>query len=132
MNFYRPSCPSRMLLAQALKAKSLVVRFVAMKQIRTLFRKRLIDFSRWCTILLVQQLCDSHAKIANTALSILIETTEDTDCLHSLINKKPYQFLQGMDNGHTLLIKFLSVTEGFKYVSLINSFIKLNFTCFFT
>lgn len=106
-----------MLLAQVIKAKSLVVRFIAIKQIRTLFINRLSDFSQWCTVLLVQQLGDSHIKISRTALSILIETTEDDECLRSLIAKKPYNFLQDIPNGNSLLVRLLSVPEGFSYVS---------------
>ena len=126
-----------MLLASALKAKSLVVRFVVMRQIGVLFKKGLPDFSQWCIVLLVQQLGDSNSKIASTALSILHECAEDPECLESIIARKPYELLNQVDSGHTLLVRLLSTTAGFRYVCnsvfsvmSLNSLLQLSTTPF--
>lgn len=106
-----------MLLGSLLKSKSLVVRFLAMRQMGTLYKKGINDFSDWCIILLVQQLADGDKKIANTALNMLNDCAEDNACLQSIISQKPYNVLSSLDNGNSLLLKMLSLTTGFKYVS---------------
>ena len=106
-----------MLLAKSLNADSVIVKYVAIRQIEALFG-RVPDFSDWCVQLLVQKLKDPDTKVSSTAVRILTEATEDYQCTESMIAKKPYDALRCDPAGKKLLMRFLSRPSGFEYVPI--------------
>lgn len=115
---YNISGPSRLLLAQSLHAKSKLVRYLATRQMLHLYRSHVSDFSDWGVKLLVNQLSDEDTLVSGVALNILDEATDDNACLDSVITKKPYEALEKMGRqGKDLLLRFLSRTGGYRYLS---------------
>eukprot|EP01094_Clydonella_sp_ATCC50884_P020972 TRINITY_DN4492_c0_g1_i1.p1 TRINITY_DN4492_c0_g1~~TRINITY_DN4492_c0_g1_i1.p1 ORF type:complete len:1201 (+),score=424.78 TRINITY_DN4492_c0_g1_i1:147-3605(+) len=123
---YNIAGPSRILLAKSLLAKSKVVRYLAAKQMRVLLRANVSGFHEWGVHLLVKQLADTDSKVALVALSVLDEAADDSACLDSIIKKGCFEQLVNFpemsevkhpEKGNNLLMRFLSRSSGFKYLS---------------
>ncbi|EFA85309.1 cytosolic regulator of adenylyl cyclase [Heterostelium album PN500] len=86
---------------------------------RFLFRAGVQDFCHWGVDFLVQQLNDADNKVAILALNVLDEACDDPDCFETLINLKPPLLKLGKP-GKSLLLRFLSRTNGLNYLKEIN------------
>ena len=106
-----------MLLATCLKARSLVTRFLVIKQMTALYRRKLVDdFHDWCVPLLVEQLSYSEGKVALVALDLLRECSKQKECMEAIIKTHCYEPLSQLEAGKDLLFGFLSKPSGFHYV----------------
>jgi len=113
---YNQASDSRVILSKALTSASKVVRFLATRHMRVLLRAGVQDFYDWGVDFLVKQLNDQDAKVAQLSLSILDEASDEGESLDSLISKKP-QLLKMGEAGKNLMLRFLSRSAGFKYLS---------------
>lgn len=105
----------RRILTSALSSQSDDARHYATKFLRVLVRAKLPGFSKWGIELLVNQLDDKNRAIALSALDILEEAIHDKMYLESLIALKPSLTHLG-DRGLLLLVCFLSLPSGFKFL----------------
>jgi len=111
--------PSRILLARTLTGAKSAVRFLATRHLRVLLRAGVSGFADWVIKLLVKQLSDEDPKVVNEALSILDEACDDTECLESMIAKRPKLTDMG-EKGKNLVIRFLSRSTGFAFLKEVN------------
>jgi rapamycin-insensitive companion of mTOR len=110
---YNMPGPSRILLQYSLTTTSKVIRFLATRHLRVLLRAGVSGFPNWGVKFLVKQLADSDRNVVGIALSVLDEACDDTECLESLIGRRPN--LQDMGQpGKDLLLRFLTRPSGFQ------------------
>ncbi|GAM19472.1 hypothetical protein SAMD00019534_026470 [Acytostelium subglobosum LB1] len=112
---------SRLILQRTLTSSNskVVVRYLATKYMRFLFRAGVQDFCHWGIEYLVQQLNDNDSKVSILALNVLDEACDDPDCFDTLIKLKPPLLKLGKP-GKSLLLRFLSRTNGLNYLKEIN------------
>jgi len=104
---------SRILLSKSLTATSKVIRFLATRHLKVLLRAGVSGFPNWGIKLLVKQLLDNDRNVNSQALAVLDEACDETDCLESLIGRKPPLNEMG-EAGKNLFIRFLSRESGFQ------------------
>ncbi|XP_074640196.1 rapamycin-insensitive companion of mTOR-like isoform X2 [Tubulanus polymorphus] len=107
---------SRLILTQALTATSENARLYAAKFMRVLLRADVPFISSWGMELLVTQLYDESSVVALEALSVIEEACEDEVNLHMVVKLRP-SLLHLREEGSLMLIRFVSIPSGFKYLS---------------
>lgn len=126
---YNVPGPSRILLQNGLLSNSKVIRFLATRHLRVLFRAGVSEFSVWGIKFLVKQLADTDKNVIDQALQVLDEACDDTECLEALIQRNPttppldQMHLAGKEGqagremvqaGKDLLVRFLTRQSGFE------------------
>ena len=106
---------SRTLLNKVLTSVSESARLYATNYLRVLLRAGVCDFSKWAIEMLVLQLYDKSSAVSLAAIDILQEACDSTENLESLISLRPSLLHLG-DNGLLLLIRYLSLPTGFKFL----------------
>ncbi|CAG7716760.1 unnamed protein product [Allacma fusca] len=109
----------RRILTAAMMSNVESARMYATQFLRVLMRAKLPDFSKWGIEILVNQLVDRNKAISLTSLDILEEAIHDKMFLESLIGLRPTLTTHG-DRGLLLLICFLSLPSGYKYLMEAN------------
>jgi len=77
------------------------------------------DFSKWAIELLVLQLYDKSSAVSLAAIDVLQESCDLEENLESLISLRPSLLHLG-DNGLLLLVRYLSLQSGFKFLKDAN------------
>jgi len=80
---------------------------------RVLLRAGVAMYHDWGITLLVQQLNDTDAKVAQVALSVIDEACDETACLEAVVRHNPPLTRHGK-NGKNLMLRFMSSTNGLK------------------
>ncbi|XP_054162554.1 rapamycin-insensitive companion of mTOR-like isoform X2 [Oppia nitens] len=106
---------SRTLLNKVLTSVSETARLYATNYLRVLLRARASDYSKWAIELLVLQLYDKSAAISLAAIDILQEACDCPENLEQLIQLRPSLLHLG-DKGLLLLVRYLSLPTGFKFL----------------
>jgi hypothetical protein len=78
------------------------------------------DFSEWGIELLVTQLYDPALEVRERAVYVLEEACRDPKNLESLIRFQPFIDQLG-DAGNVLYLRFLSTSQGFKFLEVSSS-----------
>lgn len=106
---------TRSLFIKILTCKMESARLYATNFMRVLLRAGFIDFRKWALELLTQQLSDESQAVVLAAIDILDECCDSTDNLEALINLQP-NLLRVGDRGLLLLIRYLSIPSGYKFL----------------
>ncbi|CAG2169861.1 unnamed protein product, partial [Oppiella nova] len=106
---------SRTLLNKVLTSVSESARLYATNYLRVLLRAQVCDYSKWAIELLVLQLYDKSSAVSLAAIDILQESCDSVENLEILIQLRPSLLHLG-DNGLLLLVRYLSLTSGFKFL----------------
>ncbi|CAG2101936.1 unnamed protein product [Medioppia subpectinata] len=106
---------SRTLLNKVLTSVSETARLYATNYLRVLLRAQVCDYSKWAIELLVLQLYDKYAAVSLAAIDILQESCDSAENLEILIQLRPSLLHLG-DNGLLLLVRYLSLPSGFKFL----------------
>lgn len=120
LDYNMPTGPARPLLRGCLRSRSMVVRALATKHMRTLLRAGVSNFSVWAIDFLVERLSDQDRQVTHEALSVLDEASDNFECLKSFIEKKPQALKKLGKEGKNMMIRFLSIEAGFDYLEEIN------------
>ncbi|XP_035698302.1 rapamycin-insensitive companion of mTOR-like [Branchiostoma floridae] len=110
---------ARVVLSKALTAPAESSRLYATSFLRVLLRARVPFFNQWGVEFLVTQLYDKSKVVAMEAIDILDEACEEEANLHALVDMRPSLLHLG-DKGAMLLIRFLSISKGFTFLSEVN------------
>eukprot|EP00794_Sanderia_malayensis_P007811 gene7810-8657_t len=110
---------ARVILAKALTASPLASRLYSTKFMRVLLRAKTPYFSNWGMELLTNQLYDQENEVVAEAIDVLQEACEDEANLQRLIEIRPALLHLG-EKGVILLIRYLSVSRGFTYLSEVD------------
>ncbi|KAG1659079.1 Rapamycin-insensitive companion of mTOR [Nymphon striatum] len=110
---------SRILLNKILTSSSEDSKLYGTNMLQVLLRAKLPDFHKWVIELLVTQLYDKNRHVCLSALKILDEACNEPLNLEALIQIRP-SFLHLGDDGLLLLIRFLSLSSGFKFLNDAN------------
>lgn len=116
---YNNSNVTRIILSKAMSSPVENVRMYATEFLLVLARCDVPNFCKWGLDLLVAQMYDENKIIAMTSINILHELCYDPVYLESLVSTRPSLLHLG-DKGHLLLIRFLSTTAGFTFLSDAN------------
>lgn len=108
--------PHRKILAKILTCQQESSRLYATQFLLVLMRAGIPHFEKWGIALLVTQLFDNSKAVSLAALNILHEACEQRSYLEVLVSQKP-DLLHLGDKGLLLLIRFLSVTNGFELLN---------------
>lgn len=106
---------SRTLLTKVLTCVSESARLYATNYLRVLLRAGVCDFSKWAIELLVLQLYDKSSAVSLAAIDVLDEACDSVENLEALISLRP-SLLHIGDSGLLLLIRYLSLQSGFKFL----------------
>eukprot|EP00795_Rhopilema_esculentum_P004460 gene4460-20703_t len=111
---------ARVILAKALTAAPLASsRLYATRFMRVLLRAKTQYFSNWGMELLTNQLYDQASEVVAEAIDVLQEACEDEANLQRLIEIRPALLHLG-EKGVILLVRYLSVSRGFTYLSEVD------------
>ncbi|XP_019620520.1 PREDICTED: rapamycin-insensitive companion of mTOR-like [Branchiostoma belcheri] len=110
---------ARVVLSKALTAPAESSRLYTTSFLRVLLRARVPFFNQWGVEFLVTQLYDKSKTVAMEAIDILDEACEEEANLHALVDMRPSLLHLG-DKGAMLLIRFLSISKGFTFLSEVN------------
>ncbi|GAA5975076.1 hypothetical protein JCM11641_000022 [Rhodosporidiobolus odoratus] len=114
---------SRVFLAKALTSNYKPIRLFATQHLSSLLSSSTSDGplrDEWKLALLVQQLYDSAPEVARFALHKLEEVCQNRETLELVVRKRPALDLLGGRLGEGLLIRFLSIDEGVRYLHEID------------
>ncbi|XP_067137023.1 rapamycin-insensitive companion of mTOR isoform X2 [Centruroides vittatus] len=106
---------SRKILTKVLTSTNENARLYATNYLRVLMRARIIDFHKWAIELLITQLYDPCRAVSLAAADILDEACDVQENLEALISLRPPLLHYG-DKGLLLLLRFLSVSGGFRFL----------------
>lgn len=107
---------SRKLLQSWMMEGSKALRLYSTCLLRALLRSEVADFDKWGIDALVTQLTQED-EVAKAALSVLEEAAETQECLLAMITKRPAKLIMMKDRrAESLLLKFLSLTEGLNFL----------------
>ena len=106
---------SRTLLNKVLTSVSETARLYATNYLRVLLRTGVCDFNKWAIEMLVLQLYDKSSAVSLAAIDVLQESCDSIENLETLISLRPSLLHLG-DNGLLLLIRYLSLPSGLKFL----------------
>uniref|UniRef100_T1KEM6 Rapamycin-insensitive companion of mTOR n=1 Tax=Tetranychus urticae TaxID=32264 RepID=T1KEM6_TETUR len=115
LNYCHSDNLSRSLFIKILTCKMESARLYATNYIRVLLRAGFSDFRKWALELLTQQLSDESQAVVLAAIDILDEACDSIENLEALISLQP-NLLRVGDRGLLLLIRYLSIPNGFKFL----------------
>ncbi|XP_054724795.1 rapamycin-insensitive companion of mTOR-like [Uloborus diversus] len=110
---------SRAILTQVLAKTEEATRLYATNFLLILLRAKLADYRKWAIEVLVTQLYDVSKIVSSAAIDILDEACQIKENLEALISLRPSLLHMG-DKGLLLLIRFLSIPTGFKFLQESN------------
>ncbi|CAH0381377.1 unnamed protein product [Bemisia tabaci] len=119
---YSTDSPARQILGQVLSSPKVSARLYTTKYLHILLRTQLNvkeNLTKWVIETLVNQLYDESKAVSIVAINALNEACDYRPYLEKIIEIKPSLLHLG-DKGLLLLIRFLSLPEGFKYLQDAN------------
>lgn len=116
---YRVAGPSRELLTAVLTCENKNSRLYATQFLLVLLRAGIPQFANWGVKLLAKQLNDPSRAVYLFALNTLHEACEIPLCLETLVKLNP-NILHLGEKGILLLIRFLSISNGYKLLNKNN------------
>ncbi|KAK9477400.1 Rapamycin-insensitive companion of mTOR, N-term-domain-containing protein [Lipomyces japonicus] len=112
---YRLEGHTRIILARVLTAADKEVRMFATNHVSRLFEYDNVDASKWAIKLLVEQLYDVDEEVRELAVKVLSDACDDPQTLDYIVHYLPsLDHLE--DITMPLLLRFLSTSEGFRYL----------------
>ncbi|KAJ9048791.1 hypothetical protein DSO57_1031275 [Entomophthora muscae] len=112
---YRREGHARVILSKVLTSAYKHIRLFATNFLRVLLRKDIPGFSDWGIYLLITQLYDPALEVSEMAVSVLDEACMKQENLNTLIKLKPSMSHLEFA-GDSLLLRYLSSTEGLEYL----------------
>uniref|UniRef100_A0A1B6C0I0 Rapamycin-insensitive companion of mTOR domain-containing protein n=1 Tax=Clastoptera arizonana TaxID=38151 RepID=A0A1B6C0I0_9HEMI len=113
---------TRTIMTKVLSCKQVPSRLFATKFLHVLLRtpiRKHKDYFTWVIEILVNQLYDENKTVSLAAINALDEACDCKEYLETMINVRPSLLHLG-DQGLLLLIKFLSLPQGFSYLNEAN------------
>ncbi|TPX62078.1 hypothetical protein PhCBS80983_g00632 [Powellomyces hirtus] len=118
MDYTRDNHP-RVLLSKVMTSGYKHVRLASTIHLKTLLQMGVPDFCNWGIQLLVTQLYDPSIDVCERAVLVLDLACNDRRNLESVVNMRPSLDHLG-EAGNPLLLRFLSTSVGFDYLSQLN------------
>ncbi|XP_074598789.1 rapamycin-insensitive companion of Tor [Brevipalpus obovatus] len=115
LNYSKHASVARSILAKILACDIESARLYATKYLRVLLRIGSEDFRDWALELLSQRLSDDSQAVVLAAIDVLEEACDLSENLEALISLHPSLMHVG-DRGLLLLIRYLSLPSGFKFL----------------
>ncbi|XP_035210908.1 rapamycin-insensitive companion of mTOR-like isoform X2 [Stegodyphus dumicola] len=106
---------SRAILTKVLTGTDEATRLYATNFLLVLLRAKLPDYRKWAIEVLMYQVHDTSKVVSDAAMDILDEACTIQENLEALISLRS-PLLPGGDKGLLLLMRFLSVRSGFKFL----------------